>query len=122
MSRLRALIFCLLFATLPAPAANLAVVNAASFMAALAPGSIAAAFGSDLAVGTGARTAVTVQDSTGTVGAATLFCGSGGRSLRIRFRTWATSATGDVAGRDGAVRCSQLEHAVPTALTPAACM
>jgi hypothetical protein len=44
----------------------------------------------------------------------------GGRSRRIRFRTGATGVTGDVAGRDGAVRCSQVGHAVPTALTPPA--
>ena len=43
-----------------------------------------------------------------------------GRSCRIRFRTGATGVTGDVAGRDGAVRCSQVGHAVPTALTPPA--
>ena len=69
------ILFCvrLLFAALPLPAASLAVVNAASYTAPLAPDSIATAFGADLSAATGAATTVTVQDSTGAVSAATLF-------------------------------------------------
>ena len=66
------LILCLLSAAWPAAAAGLAVVNAAGYTAALAPDSIATAFGSDLAVGSGANTTVAVLDSAGTVRAATL--------------------------------------------------
>lgn len=73
MCRFRVLVVCLLSAALPAAAAGLAVVNAAGYAAALAPESIATAFGSDLAVGSGANTTVAVQDSAGTVRAATLF-------------------------------------------------
>ena len=73
MSRLSLLVVCLFLAALPVPAAGLAVVNAAGYASALAPESIATAFGSHLAVASGAGTTVAVQDSTGTVRAATLF-------------------------------------------------
>ena len=73
MCRFGSLILCLLFVASPTVAASLAVVNAAGYSAALAPDSIATAFGSDLAVGSGATTTVTVLDSAGTGRAATLF-------------------------------------------------
>jgi uncharacterized protein (TIGR03437 family) len=73
VSRLGWFAICLSLASPAALAASLAVVNSAGYTAALAPASIATAFGSDLAVGTGAGTTVTVQDSAGTVRAATLF-------------------------------------------------
>ena len=73
MSKLSLLGVCLFFTAVPASTASLAVVNSASYTALLAPGSIATAFGADLAVGTGAGTAVALQDSAGTVTEATLF-------------------------------------------------
>lgn len=68
----RLVVVCLFAGALPAVAASLAVVNAAAYTAALAPLSIATAFGSDLAAASGATT-VTVQDNAGSVRAATLF-------------------------------------------------
>jgi len=70
--RFGSLAVCLLAAVSPVAAAGLAVVNAAGYTAALAPEIIATAFGSDLAVGSGASTTVAVQDSAGIVRAATL--------------------------------------------------
>src|SRR5580692_6335696 len=63
-----------LLLVLPAQAANLAVVNAASYSALLAPEAIATAFGSDLASASasGSGTTVAVQDSSGTARAAAL--------------------------------------------------
>ncbi len=94
MSRLGSLIVCLFFATLSAPAAGLAVVNAASYTPSLAPGSIATAFGSDLAAGTSAGTTVTVRDSTGTVNPATLLYAY---TQQIAFVIAAGTAVGSAA-------------------------
>jgi uncharacterized protein (TIGR03437 family) len=99
----------LLFA-LPAPAASLAVLNAAGYTPALAPASIATAFGTDLAAGTGAATSVTVQDSTGTVNAATLFYAF---PQQIAFLIPAASALGPatitVTSADGTVSTATVQ-------------
>jgi uncharacterized protein (TIGR03437 family) len=103
---------CLSFVALPATAASLAVVNAASYSAALAPGSIATAFGSDLAVGTGAGTTVTVRDSTGTVNSAALLYAY---PQQIAFVIAASSALGSatitVTSGDGTVSTTTVQIA-----------
>src|ERR1039457_1425396 len=87
-----------------APAANLAAVNAASYSNSLAPGAIATAFGPDLAVNSGAGTTVTVEDSTGTTRAATVFYAY---PQQIAFLIPAGTATGGatvtVTSGDGTV-------------------
>jgi uncharacterized protein (TIGR03437 family) len=75
----------------PAWAANLAVVSGASYTPALAPASIASAFGPDLATAVGGNSTVTVQDSTGTTRSATLFYTS---PLQVNFLIPSATATG----------------------------
>jgi uncharacterized protein (TIGR03437 family) len=101
---------CLFFAALPAPAASLAVVNAASYTEALAPDSIATAFGSDLAAGTGAGATVVVQDSAGVVRAAQLFYAFPEQiAFLIPVGTAPGSATVTVTSGDGTVSTAAVQ-------------
>lgn len=99
-----------------APAANLAVVNAASYSNSLAPAAIATAFGPDLAVSSGAGTTVTVQDGTGTARAAALFYAY---PQQIAFVIPAGTANGPatviVTSGDGTVSTDavQISHVAP---------
>jgi hypothetical protein len=97
-------LLCLFLAAMPTPAAGLAVVNAASYTVALAPESVATAFGTGLAVTGGGATSVMVQDSTGTARSATLL---NAFPLQVAFvipaGTAPGSATVTVTPDDGAV-------------------
>jgi len=96
--------FCLLAVGWTAPAASLAVVNAASYSSSLAPGAIATAFGADLAVSSGAGTTVSVQDSAGAARAASFVYAY---TQQIAFVIPAGTATGSatviVTSGDGTV-------------------
>lgn len=110
MSRVSLLAVCLFFAACPGTAASLTVVNAAAYTAALAPGSIATAFGSGLAAGTGAGTSVAVQDSSGaTLTAAPLYA----YPQQIAFVVPAGSALGPasitVTSGDGTVSTASVQ-------------
>jgi len=103
VSRVFCIVPALLLAVLPARPAALAVVNAASYSALLAPDAAATAFGADLAA-SGAATTVTVQDGAGTVRSAiVLYAYPQQAAFVVPAGTAAGQATVTVTSGDGTV-------------------
>jgi polysaccharide biosynthesis protein PslG len=91
-------------------AGSLAVVNAASYSAWLAPEAIAVAFGSDLASASGAGTVVTIEDGAGVTRSATVFYAYPQQiAFLIPAGTALGSATVSVTSGDGTVSTAAVQ-------------
>ena len=91
-------------------APSLAIDNAASYSKALAPSSIAVAFGSALAVASGAPTTISVQDSAGAARAASIFYASPQQAAFLIPAGTATGpATVSITSGDGTVSTATVQ-------------